>query len=906
MTRFFSKQTTKSFISVFCFLLFISSAFSQSEIPERQLTVPDFKGTAKEFIELLGHTENLVFAYSSEVSLDFQVSFMKKQMGLTELLDILLKGRPIGYKIKGNKVQLFPAKTSASEPITLTQVVRGSIVDADSKLPLPGTSVSVIGTEPLIGTSADANGYFRLENIPVGRINLQISFVGYETMTIQNIEVFSGKETVLDLNMKESAIKMDDVIVKSSRNKGDAINEMSLLSSRSISVEETKRFTGGMDDPARVVSSFAGVAATPDGSSDIIVRGNSPKYMKWRIDGIEITSPYHLDDQNASFGAITALNNSLLATSDFHTGAFSSEYGDVLTSVMDVKLRSGNNEKFEAACGIGIMGTDVTLEGPFKKGYGGSFLVNYRYSTATLLKDFGIIDVDGAVNYQDATFKIVLPTKKAGTFSIFALGGLSGFSMKNITAEGISTPGGIKNAAINKDYDKGAGLANIGINHTLSINRNSFVKTSLSFSANEIDDDLYEFSKLKKYNDQGEVIGDSVTEKIQTFNSIITNSAYHGAITYNNRINAKNKIQIGIRYTLWSFNYNQNAFNNQTETFQNVTDFNNNASSINSFISWKYNINEKIFIVSGLHYMNVLLNNKSTLEPRVAVNWRINSTNSVYAGFGKHSTMESMHNYFTKIMQSDGSFTEPNKNLDLLKANHYVLGYEKFFSENLRAKIELYYQYLYNLPVENNDTSYYATINEGFEYRYVPLVNKGVGKNYGIEFTLERFFDNNYYFLINASLFDSKYKSLEGTWRNTRYNSNYLVNILTGKEFKNLGSKHNKTLALNAKAFFCGGQRYIPLLRDAQGNVAVDPENDHYFDYKKAYNKTLGDLFDINLSISFKINRPRSTHEIFIDLMNIVTSNGKLGEYYDASKPSQVGYTKQMIFLPNIMYRVYF
>lgn len=789
----------------------------------------------------------------------------------------------------------------------LTQTVRGTLIDTDSKLPLPGATIIILGTKPLIATSSDANGNFRLINVSIGRIDLQISYVGYDVLTMPNIEVFSGKEVVLDLNLKESVIALDELVINGNKkNKGEALNEMALLSSRSISIEETKRYTGGVDDPARVVSNFAGVAATPDGSSDIIVRGNSPKYMKWRLDGSEIASPYHMDDQNASFGALTALNNSLLATSDFYTSAFSSEFGDVLTSVMDVKLRNGNNEQFEAAIGIGIMGTDITLEGPFKKEYAGSFLFNYRYSTVSLFQKVGIIDVDGVVNYQDAAFKIVFPTKKAGVFSLSGLGGLSGFSMKNITPGMFTTPGITKDADIYKDYDKGAGLANIGFNHTLPLNSNSFIKTSLSYSAKDMNDDVYEFSRLKLYNPQGEYIGDSVSDKTQTFKSIIVNSTYRGALTYSNKINAKNRIQIGVRYTLWGYNYDQSKFEDLSVSLENVTDFNKSTSSLNNFISWKHSVNEKFFIVAGLQNMNVMLNHKSTIEPRIAINWQINSTNSFFAGYGKHSTMESVQNYFTKINMPDGSIVEPNKKLDLLKADHYVMGYVKNFSKNLRAKFEMYYQHLYNLPVENNDTSFYSTINEGSEYRYVPLVNKGIGKNYGIELTIERFFDNNYYFLVNASLFDSKYKSLEGEWRNTKYNSNYLINILCGKEFKNLGKNHNKILAFNAKAFFCGGQRYIPLLRDELGNVAVDPTNNRYYDYSKAYNKTLGDLFNINFSISYKVNKLKSTQEIFLDLMNVFNSNGVLGEYYDASKPGKVGYFKQMFFIPNIMYRVYF
>ena len=788
----------------------------------------------------------------------------------------------------------------------ITQTVRGTIVDADSKLPLQGATLVINGTDPLVGTSTDLNGIFRFKNVPLGRIALKISYLGYETKTISDIAVNSGKEVVLDISIQESAIKMDEAVVKAYKNKGEAKNDMSQLSLHSITLEETKRFTGGMDDPARVVSSFAGVASTPDGSSDIIVRGNSPKYMQWRLDGAEISSPYHMDDQNSSFGALTALNNNLLATSDFYTGAFSSEYGDVISCVYDVKLRPGNNEKFEATVGIGLMGTELTLEGPVKKGYAGSYLFNYRYSTISLIKKLGLVDVPGGVDYQDATFKVVLPTERTGTYSFYGLGGLSGFSMENMGPTGLSTPGRTTTSAlISKDFYKENYLANLGMNHILSLNKKSFVKTSLNYSGTGADDDIFETDTIKSYYYEGELTGDYISPRMHTIQSRIVNSAIRGAITYSNKINTKNKIQIGTKYTLYNFNYNQNFYSNEEASMININDFKVNLSTINNFISWKHSLNEKINIVAGLHNMN-LSNNKSTVEPRLSINWNINKTNSLHAGYGMHSTTERVHNYYTRIPQDDGSYFQPNKNLGLLKAHHYVLGYEKRFTDNLVGKIEVYYQHLYNLPVENNDTSYYATINEGIDYKYVELVNKGSGKNYGMEISIERFFDNNFYFLINGSLFDSKYKSLDGIWRNTRYNNNYIVNILCGKEFKKLGNKQNQTLALNTKIFFEGGQRYIPLIRDAQGIVTVEPENDRYFDYSKAYNDKLDNIFLLNLSASYKFNKPGATHEIFLDLMNLTNGQARMAEYYDVSKPGKVGYTTQFGFFPNLMYRVYF
>ena len=801
-------------------------------------------------------------------------------------------------------IALFSAMAFSQQ---LTQTVRGTIVDLDSQLPLIGVTVSVVGVSPFNGASTNVNGEFKLENVLIGRITLRLSYVGYENKIIPDIEVNSGKEKVLNLAMQESVIQLNEVVIKAYKNKGQAINDMSLISTRSISTEESKRYAGGLDDPSKILSNFAGVTASQNGGNDIIVRGNSPKYVQWRLDGIEISNPTHFADQNSVSGGVSALNNSLLTTSDFSTGDFSPEYGDVLSGVYDVKLRTGNNQKYETSLGVGIQGTDLTLEGPFKKGYGGSFLVNYRYSTISLLNNLGVIKLDGVLNYQDGVFKVVLPTKKIGTFSLFGLGGLSDGSLKDVKADKIAIPGNETIAAdITEDYEKDNYLSNLGLNHTISINEKSFIKTTLSYSNTGIKENVFKIKTTPINNNQGEFLRDSIGSRDLTYQSKIKNSVYRGAITYNNKLDAKNTIQLGTKFARFGYDYKLSNVQDNSSTLFTLADFNENINTLNNFISWKHRFNEDITMVAGIHNMNVLYNKKNTIEPRIAFNWQINSTSTFNAGYGKHSSMESVHNYFARVKQPDGSVTEPNKNLDLLKADHFVIGYEKRLGENTRVKLEAYYQHLYNLAVENNDTSYYATINEGTDFRYVELVNKGTGKNYGVELTLERFFSKSYYYLINASLYDSKYKSLEGVERNTKYNGNYLVNILIGKEFDQLGKKNNQTFNLNAKVFFGGGQRYIPLLRNAKGNLAVDPAHNKYWDYSKAYDQKFGDLYKVTLSGSYKWNKQKVTHELFINLDNLTNAKAKLSEFYDEKLPGKVGYVTQFELFPNLMYRLCF
>lgn len=800
---------------------------------------------------------------------------------------------------------LFLLATAHTFGQNITQTIRGTVIDSDSKESLIGATVIVTGSSPAVGAATDIKGDFRIENVAIGRTSLTISYIGYETKTIPNIEVSSAKEVILNISLQESVSTLDEISVKASKKGSEAINDMSIISSRSVSVEQSKRYAGSFSDPSRILSNFAGVANTPDGSNDIIVRGNSPKYVQWRLEGVEITNPNHFEDQNSTSGGLSALNNNLLAKSDFHTGAFTAEFGDALSGVYDVRLRSGNNEKFEGIFGLGIMGTDITLEGPFKKGYAGSYLFNYRYSTVGLIQDLGLVNVDGVFTFQDMAGKVVLPTNKAGTFSLFLLAGKNTFLKSDLKQNMWKTPGDRSMLAdITETLDKDNHLLNSGITHRLSLGKSGFLKTTLSYSNVQLDDRVYE-SKITQTEIDGETINDTIGKTLN-YNGLAQKHVYRGAMTYSKKINTRNKIQSGTKFSVYDYTNKQSVLAPNLEDRITLADFNGTINTFRNFVSWKHRFNNQGTIIAGLHNMNVLTNNKSTIEPRLAMNWKFNNGSSVHAGYGNHSTMERIHNYYTKVRAEDGTEYQPNKDLDLLKAHHFVAGFKKHCNKNISAQVELYYQHLYNLPVENNENSHYSTVNEGMDYTFVDLVNEGTGKNYGIELTIERYFSNNYYFLINGSLYESKYTALDGIERNTQYNGNYLANVLAGKEFDNLGKNRNNTLAINAKLFFGGGKKIIPLLRDENGNVKVDPETNQYWDYSRAYEKDLGDVYQGTISFSYKINRLKTTHEIFLDLNNITGQRANIKEYYDESQPNNIGYMKQAQFFPNFMYRIYF
>ena len=789
----------------------------------------------------------------------------------------------------------------------LFQTLRGSVIDLDGQFALVGATISIKNMGKVQNTIADVNGNFRFDKVPLGRVDIMVSIIGYENKVLTNVELTSGKEVVLQIALKESVMKLNEVVVKAQKVKGEVENEMALVSARQVTVDETQRYAGSFNDPARMVSSFAGVTSNVEGNNDIVVRGNSPKYIQWKLEGVEMPNPNHFGDVGGTGGPISALNSNLLANSDFFTGAFAPEYGNVLSGVFDVKFRKGNDEKKEYSFGIGALGIDASMEGPFKKGSGASYLFNYRYSSLALLDNLGVVDFGGVPKYQDGAFKIVMPSQKFGSFTLFGMGGISAISEINIDTLNTKLANGNEfKYKESSDFKLKNNLFIVGLNHLYSFSNNVFIQSGLSFSGSTIDEIEFRSHRGKISTAEGLFLKDSLHTNHLTYKAKYGTTNATAFVKFNYKLNNKHKFEIGTKYINTGNNYENLNYSNADQKLYTDLDFNKSIGMIRNFTSWKYRINENITTVIGFHNVYLPFNNEISFEPRLSLRYNLPKNGAISFAYGKHSTMEQVSNYFVKSDDNSDPITEPNKKLAILKADHFVLGCEKRIGENHIIKLETYYQKLYDLPVENNPKSYYSTINEVSGFVNKALVSEGTGKNYGLELTIERFFSQNFYYLATASLYQSKYTAKDGIERNTIYNNNYTFNFLLGKEFVNVGKKRNKTYGVNAKFFYMGARKIIPLLRDATGNLAVDAANDNYYDFAKAYQQGLDNVFQINTSASLKINKAKLTHEIAVDIINTNNSTARISEYYDAKELTKINYNRPLSLLPNLVYRVRF
>lgn len=770
---------------------------------------------------------------------------------------------------------LFATQVRAQEK---TQTIRGTVIDKDGKYTLPGATVVVLNTDPLLGTTTDASGSFRLEKVPIGRRSIAVNFIGYEQAVVSNVLVSIGKELVLRIELQESITQLQQAEIVADPDKGESLNEMSLMSSRKFSVEETKRYAGSFDDPARMVSSFAGVNSDAQGDNDIVVRGNSPKGILWRLEGMEIPNPNHFAFEGGTGGPINALNSAMLANSDFMTGAFSAEYGNVLSGCFDMRLRAGNNEQQEYTATLSVLGTDLTAEGPIREGYAGSYLVNYRYSTLSILDELGVVDFGGVPTYQDASFKVVLPAGEKHVFSLFGLGGISGIDQEETSLD--------NEELILWKGTSGSDLGVVGLNHTYQISERLYMQNGLSISGTNQYDQYYST--------------DSTDVLFEEFNASFKKGQMQFKSTLNFKQDARNKFKAGIILSHQNFNMYSQQRDFSDEPLMPTLNQVGNTQLVQGFVNWKHRLSEDLTMVSGLHTMHFVLTGQTVVEPRWAMEWQQNEAQAWNLGFGLHSKTESISNYLAQSTDDNGVVSRPNKELGLSRALHSVAGFNRFITPNMVMKAEAYYQYLFDVPVHRDESSSYSLLNSTGWYTTQALENSGTGQNYGVELTLERFFSDGFYGMSTLSLYKSTYTGSDGIEHNSKFDGNYVFNVLGGKEMSVGSPEKNKTLFINTKLALIGGNRFTPLLLDESAEVGYSVR-----DSSRPFTEKGDDIFKLDFAIGMRWEKKRTSSELKLDVQNLTNNQAVVYEYYDGDT-EQVEAAYQLGLIPVLSYRVHF
>ena len=761
----------------------------------------------------------------------------------------------------------FSKKSPKSKTIYVPehyQTVRGKILDELTQTPLPGATVILLNSNPLKGTTADGNGDFRIEQVPTGRQGIKVTYLGYKEKILENLIVGSAKEVILNINMIENPVQVEEVEIKSKVDRTLVNNEVVTVSGRGFNMDETNRYAGTRDDPSRMVANYAGVGVGNDIRNDIIVRGNSPVGVLWKLDGIDIPNPNHFSIQGATGGPISILNNNLLDKSDFLTSAFPAEYGNKMAAVFDLKMRKGNDEQNEFTGQFGFNGIELMAEGPISKKNKSSYLASYRYSTLQIFNLLGIdFGAPGLPQYQDFSTKLNFPTEKFGIFSVVGIGGKSTISIYDSTRN---------KADLITDLDRGFDIATgsdmgvLGVSNQHLFTKNSFGKITFAISgakfSNVIDTVWYD-TTLKR----------NLREK-DLWHNFSSENKIDAIYTFHHKINLRHFIKTGVNYTRFIFKLDER---NKRMIFYDQT---GNTEMVQSFFHWQWKISLPLTLNAGVNYKYFFLNEKKALEPRFGLKYEISQRQSLNAGFGVHTQSQILSTYFLEKLDTNAIPPRTlltNKNMDFTSAYHYVLGYNLSLSDLWKFKTEFYYQDLSKIPVESTKSSF-SMINAGADYNGPPkidsLLNNGTAFNYGTEFTFEKIFSNDFYFLSTFSFYTSKYKGSDGIERSTQFDGGYVINLLGGTEFK-VGKK-GKVLVFDTKYTMAGGRRYTPVNVDSSIKYMQA-----YYNTEQAYSKKFSPYSRLDMKLGFRNNYQKFTLTWFVSVENVLNQENVLQQVFN-------------------------
>ncbi|ADR20711.1 prevent-host-death protein [Marivirga tractuosa] len=727
--------------------------------------------------------------------------------------------------------------------------LKGVVMDEFTKVPVVGAHLHIKDAAADVGAISDVNGFFIFDNLPVGKGFIEVSSIGFKP-TLVPYELTSGKDLFIEVAMEEAQLQMDEVVVKAGGNAGESPKETVLVSVQSIGIEEAQRTPGSFNDPARVAQSYAGVVSSDDEGNEISVRGNTPSGILWRLEGIEIMSPNHFPNgPGAAGGGVSMISNAVLNQSDFYAGAFSADIGNATSGVFDLYFRKGNSDDYEHSIQVGILGLQFSTEGPILKSSKASYLVNYRYSTVTLLHNAGF-KIGGensiAPEFQDLNFKLYFPTKNKGNVSVFGIIGASEAGDKAVSDTTLWED--------RSDYlqEKERYITRIvGLKHEKSVNSNFYIANSIV--VNQSNSNFLE---------------DTVNTQLESFsveNLDVDKTELRHKIALNLKLNSKNRLTIGNIYSFNQSDINHTKYDDGVGDLNTLMSAQSKNQFLQSYVQIRHNWSSKLIQNAGVHLSNNFLQNEILIEPRLSFRYSLNARQYINLGIGLHSSL--LDPYYQKQVNKSA--------LQLSKALHIIGAYQYFFMEGWSLNAELYYQYLYDLAVDTSQPGI-ALLNNNLGYQPLNLASDGKGKNYGVDLDLNRNFTDGFYLKLTGSLFQSTYRGIDDQWRNTRFNANFINTFTFGKEFM---LSNSKTIGTSFRWVYRGGFREIPIDLEAS-KIAGET----VYNYQLAYASKTPDYFRMDASLYYQKNFSQSTMTISLDIQNLTNRLNFYREVYNREK----------------------
>ncbi len=654
--------------------------------------------------------------------------------------------------------------------------IMGSAADRNTQSLIEGVVVKVIGTE--IGTITRKDGSYEIRNIPVGTYEIQFTSASYKSFIESNVVILPGKTMMLDIQLE--GVTTEEVIVESSRFQKP--NDVS-TSFKSLTFEELRRSPGGFEDIGRIIQTLPGVAIGSDGRNDINVRGGSPSENLFVVDGFNVNNINHFGSQGATGGPLSIINLDFVKEVNFITGGFSAKYGDKLSSVIDIKLRDGNKDKFFGKINLSGTGFGANLEGPLPTKNNGSWIVSARRSYLDLV--FNAAGFSFVPEYSDFQARLHYQINDNNFLTFSSFGAIDKVRFNNSTEQNKQD-----NERILTN-NQGSYSSGIGLKTLLSANSFSNISISRNFTN-------YFFSKRDSY-----------------FNETFRNNSKEGDILlkaeYSLKAGNSSYINIGTGGQTIKLNYDIYKEADTLDFVDPVTgskivvpevtvNENKRTYKAYAYAELVQNFLKRFKLTAGLRYDYFdLINHKNYISPRASLSAVLTPKLSLNLAFGIFYQSPS---YIWLAASPD------NLNLKDIRADHYIAGLEYLFDESTKMTFEVYYKDYKNYPVSTIRPYQILANNSSFEtensFGLESLVSAGTGKASGVELFIQKALTKSLYGTISFSFSDVKYKAYDGVERRSDFDNRYVVTVSGGY-------KLGLSWEFSAKFRIAGGRPYTPI-----------------------------------------------------------------------------------------------
>ncbi|MEC9159353.1 MAG: TonB-dependent receptor [Bacteroidota bacterium] len=748
-----------------------------------------------------------------------------------------------------------------TQVISQSGVIKGTITDATNNETIPFANIYIEQTQS--GVASDLDGNYIISNLKPGIYNIIYSFVGYQSKSIAEVIVNPNKPTVLDVQLLSSSTSLEEVEIKASPFQKSF---ESPVSKRSINATEIYRNPGGNRDISKVIQSLPGVASSASFRNDIIIRGGAPNENRFYLDGIEVPNINHFATQGSSGGPVGMINVNFIREVDLYTGAFPSNRGNTLSSVMEFKQIDGNTDRIASTFTVGSSDFGMTFDGPINDKT--TFVFSARRSYLQFL--FKVIGLPFLPTYNDFQFKVKTKLNDKNQITIIGLGAIDDFELnKGINDDILSQDNLTQNDSSTierNNYILGYLPITTQWNYATGFNWTRFGENSFQnfvFSRNHLNNRSYKYYDNDETNNEG-LLQDYISQEIEN----------------------KFRFENTFRKNGWKLNYGTGLeFATYTnETFQriiiqNIPDTLNFSSSLNIIKTSLFGqlskqfLNDDLIISLGLrtdqnNYSKSMSNPLDQLSPRFSLSYSVSDKSSLNFNVGRYFQLPA----YTVMgyRNSDNVLVNKENNLTYINNNHIVFGLEHNPGTYSKITLEGFFKKYNNYPFLLRDSICLA--NLGGDFGVIgnePVTSTSEGRTYGIEFLAQKKLNKRFYGILAYTWVRSEFIDKDGIYRPSAWDNKHLIS-LTG------GVKLNNDWEIGVRFRYSGGPPYTPYdTLNSSLKYIWDINSFGLLDYNQLNGQRLAANHGLDLRVDKKWYWNKVALNLYFDIQNLYNFQGE-------------------------------